>query len=208
MPSTAMLSTVPNWERERKAAASPGLPLDLEGGFHAHFAAHRFGRQEAVAGFVAGQVVDDEGAVSEAGGIFAARATDLVGTGLGLDVAAPAVGAERPIDVAPGDEDAAIGQLFAIGAVEGKGADLEGRPGAAAVLREGNEAGLAGVVILAQDTGQLLAADGVGVFELDDGAFADAMVAVVGDCGRFVPGFCRRRRSRRGSRRIPGCRRA
>ena len=166
-----------------------GPPVDFERCFQMHFAADRFGGQEAVAGFVSGQVVDDEGAVVEAGGIFAARPTDLVGAGFGLEVAAPAVGAERSVDVTSADKYAAIGQLFAVGPVEGEGAHLDRRPGAAAVLGEGDEAGLTGVVILAQDAGQLLATDGVGIVELDDGAFTDAMVAVVCDCGGFVPGL-------------------
>ena len=34
-----------------------------------------------------------------------------------------------------------------------------------------------------------MAADGVRVVEEDDGTFADAVVAVVGDCSGLVPGF-------------------
>ena len=45
------------------------------------------------------------------------------------------------------------------------------------------------MVIFAHDARQLLPADGVRVVEQYDGAFADAVVAVVGDRGRFVPGF-------------------
>ena len=91
--------------------------------------------------------------------------------------------------MAPADEDTAVGQLLAVGTVEGEGAHLERGPGATAVGRKGDEGRDAGMVILAQQAGQLLAADGVGVVEEDDGTFADAVVAVVGDSSGLVPGF-------------------
>ena len=45
------------------------------------------------------------------------------------------------------------------------------------------------MVILAQQAGQFLSADSVRIVEEDDRAFADAVIAVVGDCGGLVPGF-------------------
>ena len=109
--------------------------MSLRGGFRG---------EEAVAGFVAGQVVDDEGnAVFDFCGVLAAGAADPVGrTGFGLDVAAPAVGSEGSVYMAPGDEDAAVGELLGVGAVEGEGAHLGRGPGAAAVGGEGTKEGM------------------------------------------------------------------
>ena len=92
--------------------------------------------------------------------------------------------------MAPADKYTAVGQLFGVGTVKGEGAHLDrGDQERPPVGRKGDEGRDAGMVILAQQAGQLLAADGVGVVEEDDGTFADAVVAVVGDCSGLVPGF-------------------
>ena len=118
------------------------------------------------------------------GRVLPAGAADLPVAGLGLQVAAPGVGAEAAVDVSSRDQDAPVGELFGVRPVDGEGHHPGLGPGPAVVRREGGEAGDAGAVALAQHACQLFAA-----VEDDDGALAEAMVAVVGDGGLLVPGL-------------------
>ena len=100
----------------------------------------------------------------------------------------PGVGAEAAVDVSSRDEHATRRGAAWRTACGWRRASFGARTRSPAVVRgEGGEAGDAGAVALAEHAGQLFAA-----IEDDDGALAEAVVAVVGDGGLLVPGLCRR----------------
>ena len=109
---------------------------------------------------------------------------DLPTACLGLQVAAPSVGAEATVDVPARDQHATVGELLGVGPVDGEGHHPRLGPCPAHVRGEGGEARDAGAVAFAQHARQLLAA-----VQDDYGALAEAMVAVVGDGGLLVPGL-------------------
>ena len=101
--------------------------LHLQLGGELDAAARRLRRQQAVAALVLRQVVDHQGVALQPRGVLAARPAEPV-AGLRAQVAAPGVGAQATVDVAPGHQHAAVAELLGVGAVKRERQHFGGRP--------------------------------------------------------------------------------
>ena len=155
--------------------------LHLQLGGELDEAARRLRRQQAVAALVLGQVVDDQGVGFQPRGVLAARPAEPV-AGLGAQVAAPGVGAQAAVHVAPGHQHAAVAELLGVGPVERERQHLRGRPGMAAVGGEGDQARQPGGVVLAHHAGQ------AAVAQQHQRPLAEQVVAVAGHVAALLPG--------------------
>ena len=99
-----------------------------------------------------------------------------------MQVTAPGVGAQAAVYVASGHQHAAVAELLGIGAVERERQHLRGRPGAAAVAGEGDQARQPGGVVLAHHAGQ------TAVAQQHQRPLAEQVVPVAGHVAALLPG--------------------